>query len=166
MDRKKHFVFMRLSSLGAAAFLEGCSHVVLFDPKGPIGDAERFVILAAIALMLIVVILVFIMFFLFARKYRASNTKAAYTPKWSYSGKIDLVTCLVPVAIVTALAVLAWSGTHRLNPFKPIDRGFSDMNFKAIAASRLYPESRPTDQPDRLRRRLEYPAHHHTLSPV
>ena len=49
--------------------------MVLFDPKGPIGEAERFVIITAFALMLIVVIPVFIMAFWFSRKYRASNTK-------------------------------------------------------------------------------------------
>jgi cytochrome o ubiquinol oxidase subunit 2 len=133
MKRKGQFGFAGLSALCTAAFLGGCRHAVLFDPKGPIGDAERFLILVAIALMLIVVIPVFVMSFLFGRRYRASNTKATYTPKWSYSGKIDLVTWLVPVVIVTALGILAWTQTHQLNPYKPIDRGVKPISIEAVS---------------------------------
>ncbi len=65
MKRKKFSVLVGLSSLCAVTFLGGCSTILLFDPKGPIGEAERFVIIAAIVLMLIVVIPVFIMAFWF-----------------------------------------------------------------------------------------------------
>jgi cytochrome o ubiquinol oxidase subunit 2 len=133
MKGRSYFVFIALSSTCAAAFLGGCSSIVLFDPKGPVGDAERFIILTAIGLMLIVVIPVFVMVFLFSRKYRASNTEATYTPKWSHSPKIDMVTWLVPVAIVTALGILAWTETHRLNPYKPIDRGVEPINIEAVS---------------------------------
>jgi cytochrome o ubiquinol oxidase subunit 2 len=133
MKRKSYFAFIALSSICAAAFLGGCSSIVLFDPKGPIGDAERFIILTAIALMLIVVIPVFVMSFLFARRYRASNTEATYTPKWSYSKKIDLVIWLVPIAIVTALAILAWSETHHLNPYKPIYPSINPTRIEAVS---------------------------------
>jgi hypothetical protein len=34
----------------AAAFLQGCSDIVLFHPKGPVADAERTVIIAALLL--------------------------------------------------------------------------------------------------------------------
>ena len=107
--------------------------MVLFDPKGPIGDAERFVIIAAFVLMLIVVIPVFVMAFWFPWKYRASNTKATYMPKWSHSGKIELVIWLVPVAIVTALGILVWSTTHRLDPYKPIDAGVKPISIEAVS---------------------------------
>ncbi len=78
MKRKKYFVLVGLLSLGAVTFLGGCSTILLFDPKGPIGESERFVIIAAIVLMLIVLIPVFIMAFWFPRKYRASNTASTY----------------------------------------------------------------------------------------
>ena len=109
MKRKIYFVFVGLLSLGAVTFFAGCSTILLFNPKGPIGESERFLILAAIALMLIVVIPVFIMAFWFPRKYRASNTTSTYMPKWGYSGKIDLVMWAVPFAIVMVLAILAWT---------------------------------------------------------
>jgi cytochrome o ubiquinol oxidase subunit II len=133
MKRKKYFVVVGLLSLGAVALLGGCSTMVLFDPKGPIGQAERFVILAAIALMLLVVLPVFIMACWFPLKYRAANTKATYQPKWNYSAKIDLVMWAVPLAIVTVLALLAWSYTHSLDPYKPIPSSARPLNIEAVS---------------------------------
>jgi cytochrome o ubiquinol oxidase subunit II len=133
MKRKKYFVFAGLSSLCATTLLGGCSTILLFDPKGPIGEAERFVIIAAIALMLIVVIPVFLMAFWFPRKYRASNTESTYMPKWSYSGKIEFFMWAIPFAIVTVLAILAWNSTHSLDPYKPIHSADKPINIEAVS---------------------------------
>lgn len=107
--------------------------MVLLYPKGPIGHAERFLILTAIGLMLVVVIPVFIMAFLFARRYRASAGNENYAPKWSYSGKIDLAIWLVPLAIVTILGILTWSETHRLNPYKPLTADVRPIKIEAVS---------------------------------
>jgi cytochrome o ubiquinol oxidase subunit 2 len=133
MKKKSDFLLTGLMSLFATAFLGGCSKVVLFDPKGPVGNSERFVILVAIGLMLIVVVPVFAMAFLFSRKYRASNTRSAYTPNWDYSSKIDLVVWGVPFGIVTALAILSWTETHNLNPYKPIDSAVHPIRIEAVS---------------------------------
>jgi len=133
MNKKSDWVFIGLLSLCTAFFLGGCSDILLLNPKGPIGDAERFVIIASIALMLIVVIPVFIMVFLFPRKYRASNIKATYMPKWSRSGKIELVIWLVPTIIITVLGILIWNTTHRLDPYKPIDTGVKPINIEVVS---------------------------------
>jgi cytochrome o ubiquinol oxidase subunit II len=128
-----YLVSVSLSSICAASFLGSCSNVLLFDPKGPIADAERFLIIAAFALMLIVVIPVFIMTFWFARRYRASNSKAVYMPKWSHSAAIDLLIWLVPFAIITALGILAWNETYRLDPYKPIDSNAKPVKIEAVS---------------------------------
>ena len=135
MKIKSCFVLIGFGFLAlcAAAFLGGCSHIVLLDPKGPIGDAERFVIIAAFVLMLIVVIPVFVMVFWFSLKYRASNIKATYMPKWSYSGKIDLAMWLVPLAIIAVLGSLAWIETHDLDPFKPIKAGVKPISIEVVS---------------------------------
>ncbi|MCX5887859.1 MAG: cytochrome ubiquinol oxidase subunit II, partial [Deltaproteobacteria bacterium] len=133
MKRKKYFVFVGLSSLCAVAFLGGCSTILLFDPKGPIGEEQRFVIITAIVLMAIVVIPVFIMAFWFPLKYRASNTESTYIPKWNYSAKTDFVMWAVPIAIVTVLAILAWTRTHSLDPYKPISSAEKPINIEAVS---------------------------------
>jgi cytochrome o ubiquinol oxidase subunit 2 len=133
MKRKGSFVFIGLSCLCAAVFFGGCSQMLLLDPKGPIGDAERFVIIAAFVLMLIVVIPVFVMVLWFPRKYRASNPNATYRPKWSYSSKIELAMWLVPLAIVAALGVLSWSATHSLDPYKPLESAVKPIRIEVVS---------------------------------
>jgi cytochrome o ubiquinol oxidase subunit 2 len=131
MKGMKYFVFVALSC--AVTLLGGCSTMVLFDPKGPIGSEERFVIIAAIALMLIVLIPVFIMTFWFSHKYRASNTESTYMPKWSHSTKIEFFMWAVPLAIVAVLAILAWTTTHALDPYKPIKSADKPINIEAVS---------------------------------
>jgi len=144
MKRKKYVVFVGLLSLGALTLLAGCSSILLFNPKGPIGESERFLILAAIGLMAIVVIPVFIMAFWFPIKYRASNTASTYTPKWGYSAKIDMVMWGVPIAIIVVLATLTWHMTHALDPYKPIPSAHKPINIQAVSLNWkwlfIYPE--------------------------
>jgi cytochrome o ubiquinol oxidase subunit 2 len=102
------------------ALLAGCSRMPLLYLKGPIGEAERLVILASFGLMPIVVIPVFVMLFWFSVKYRAFNAKVNYMPKWSRSKKIESVMWLSPAGIVAAMGILTWTATDRLDPFKPI----------------------------------------------
>jgi cytochrome o ubiquinol oxidase subunit II len=144
MKRRKYFVCAGLLFLCAAFFLGGCSTILLFNPKGPIGEAQRFLIIAAIALMLIVVIPVFVMAFWFPRKYRASNTASTYMPKWSFSAKIDFVMWMVPIVIVIFLAFLAWTRTHSLDPYKPIASAHKPITIEAVSLDWkwlfIYPE--------------------------
>ena len=133
MEREGFFISFGRLPLCSLVFLGGCSHMPLFDPKGPIGDDQRFLIIAAFLLILIVVIPVFVMAFWFSRRYRASNTEATYAPKWSESGKIDLVVWLVPIAIIIALGHLAWTKTFHLDPYKPIDVGVEPIDIEAIS---------------------------------
>jgi len=133
MKRKSSLLLIELLSLCTAALLGGCSQLLLFDPKGPIGESERFVIIAAFVLMLIVVIPVFVMVFWFARRYRVSNEKATYRPKWDYSAKIDLAMWLVPLAIVIALGILSWNTTYSLDPYKPIESGVKPIRIEVVS---------------------------------
>ena len=140
-------VYTHLASLllffCTVTFLGGCSEMVLLDPKGPVGETERFVIITAFVLMLIVVIPVIIMAFWFPWKYRADKN-AEYTPKWSYSLKIELVVWLVPAAIVTCLGILVWHTTYRLDPAKAIDSAAEPLTIEAVSLDWkwlfIYPE--------------------------
>ena len=107
--------------------------MLLLDPKGPIGEETRFVIVAAFALMLIVVIPVFILAVWFPLAYRASGRKAVYLPKWSKSVKIDLIIWLIPIVIVTLLGILAWKKTHDLDPYKPIDSSVEPVRIEVVS---------------------------------
>jgi len=126
-------VLRRLATAGALLVLGGCGRVPLLDPKGPVGDSERVVIIVAFLLMLLVVVPVQILAFRFARKYRASNPDARYEPKWGHSLRLELVVWLVPVAIVTALGYLAWTRTLELDPDKPIDSAARPVRVDAVS---------------------------------
>ncbi len=118
--------------------------MVLFDPKGPIGESERFVIILAAVLMALVVVPVFFMAFWIPRKYRASNTAATYLPKWSHSVRIELFMWGGPIIIVTLLAILAWTRTHALDPYKPIPAAAQPLTIEAVCLDWkwlfIYPE--------------------------
>ena len=126
-------LFTRLCAVFWTTILSGCSDVVLLNPKGPIGIAERYAIGVAFALMLIVVIPAIIMAFWFPHRYRESGPKDDYDPKWSHSTKIELVIWLIPAIIVTALGILVWKETHRLDPFSPIDSAVKPINIEAVS---------------------------------
>ncbi|MGX8941528.1 cytochrome o ubiquinol oxidase subunit II [Symbiopectobacterium sp. Eva_TO] len=108
-----------LSLFAAAALLSGCD-MALMNPKGQVGLEQRSLILTALGLMLIVVIPVIVMTIAFAWKFRASNTKAKYTPNWSHSNKIEAVVWTVPIIIILILGTITWKTTHSLDPYKPL----------------------------------------------
>ncbi|TMJ45248.1 MAG: cytochrome ubiquinol oxidase subunit II, partial [Alphaproteobacteria bacterium] len=83
--------------MAATLLLGGCNWGVL-DPQGPIGEAERSLILESTLLMLIIVVPVIVLVGAFAWRYRASNTKAKYTPEWDRSTAVAAVMVLAPVA--------------------------------------------------------------------
>lgn len=117
--RKYNKIFGMLSLFAAAALLSGCD-MALMNPKGQVGLEQRSLILTALGLMLIVVIPVIVMTIAFAWKFRASNTKAKYTPNWSHSNKIEAVVWTVPIIIILILGTITWKTTHSLDPYKPL----------------------------------------------
>jgi len=130
-------------SLAAVLLLSGCEGGVL-DPKGQIGVDEKNLILIATALMLIVVIPVIFMTLYFAWKYRAGNTSARYTPKWSHSNRIELVVWLIPCIIIVILGAITWTSTHRLDPYKPLETGQKPLQVEVVSLNWkwlfIYPE--------------------------
>lgn len=102
-----------------ALLLSGCT-LDLLEPRGPIGVANRNVILLELGVMLLIVIPVIIVTLIYARKYRASNTSAEYLPTWSHSTKIEVFVWGAPAIIVLALGVLsAWS-SFAYDPYRPL----------------------------------------------
>jgi cytochrome o ubiquinol oxidase subunit 2 len=124
--------------------LSGCNAIVL-NPKGIIGEKENDLIFDALLLMSIVVIPVIIMTFVFAWKYRASNKKAIYAPKWHHSNAIEAFVWGVPIMIILVLATITWRTTHELDPYKPLNEaGVEPINIEVVALDWkwlfIYPE--------------------------
>jgi cytochrome o ubiquinol oxidase subunit II len=88
----------------------------ILAPAGPVGRHELTILLDSLAVMLAIVIPTIAAIFIFAWRYRASNTKARYLPDWSYSGRLELVTWSIPSLIVLFLSGLIWTGSHGIDP--------------------------------------------------
>jgi len=116
----------------------------VLDPKGPIALAERNLLFDAFSVMMIVIVPIIVLTLWFAWRYRASNTRAVYTPTWANSVRIDALTWLIPALIVIAVAVLLWRSTHRLDPYRPLESKEPPIDVQVVAQDWkwlfIYPE--------------------------
>ena len=109
------------SALVLAALLAGCELVVM-KPHGDIASQQADLIVIATALMLLIIVPVIFLTLFFAWRYRKSNTEATYTPDWDHSTRLELVIWGVPLLIIIALGAITWISTHKLDPYRPLDR--------------------------------------------
>ncbi|MBL7250370.1 ubiquinol oxidase subunit II [Alloalcanivorax marinus] len=115
------FKFLRLIPvLIAAALMSGCD-LVLMSPSGDIAAQQRDLILWATFLMLLVIVPVIILTLVFAFRYRAGRN-ATYKPDWDHSTVLELVIWGAPLMIIIALGAMTWVSTHKLDPYRPLER--------------------------------------------
>ncbi|GJD99220.1 ubiquinol oxidase subunit II [Methylobacterium isbiliense] len=107
--------------VACAALLAGCNLTVL-NPSGDVAVQQRNLIIASTALMLLVIVPVIALTFLFAWRYRESNTEATYDPDWHHSTQLEVVIWTVPLLIIIALGAMTWISTHTLDPYRPLAR--------------------------------------------
>ena len=112
----------RLAAAAAAAGLAGCSKTVVLNPAGDIAAQQGDLDITATLLMLIIIVPVILLTLVFAWKYRQGNTQAKYEPDFHHSTKLELVIWTVPLMIIIALGALTWIATHKLDPYRPLDR--------------------------------------------
>jgi cytochrome o ubiquinol oxidase subunit 2 len=112
----------RLAGLAALALpLAGCNMIVM-KPHGDVAMQQAELIVTSTLLMLVIIIPVIALTLFFAWKYRQSNTAATYTPDWDHSTKLELVIWGAPLLIIIALGAITWISTHKLDPYRPLDR--------------------------------------------
>jgi cytochrome o ubiquinol oxidase subunit 2 len=112
------------------AVLGGCN-MVLLSPSGDVALQQRNLIIISTVLMLIIIIPVIFLTLLFAWRYRASNTEAAYNPEWHHSTVLELLIWAAPLLIIIALGAVTWVSTHKLDPYRPLDRIASGQDIPA-----------------------------------
>ena len=117
-------------------------HAAVLDPKGPIALAERNLLFDAFLVMMVVIVPIIVLTLFFAWRYRASNTKAAYAPKWAESARIDAITWLVPGQIYAMAGLQTRLQLLADQPGKIVGRnsmysggGFSDQVFEVLSLS-------------------------------
>jgi cytochrome o ubiquinol oxidase subunit 2 len=108
-------------------------HAGVLDPQGPIGAAERIILLDATAIMLAVIVPVIALTLACAWWFRAGNPRARRLPDWSYSGRIELVVWSIPALVVMFLGGIAWIGSHDLDPPRPIAGAAPPIDIQVVS---------------------------------
>jgi cytochrome o ubiquinol oxidase subunit 2 len=105
----------------------------ILDPQGPIGAAEKTILIDSVGIMLAIVGPTIIAIFAFAFWFRASNTRALHWPDWEYSGRIELVVWSIPALTVILLGGVAWIGAHRLDPATAVEGQDKPLTIQAVS---------------------------------
>ncbi|HEV6966377.1 ubiquinol oxidase subunit II [Roseateles sp.] len=111
----------RVLVLSAGIALSGCNGIVM-KPHGDIARQQANLIVTSTLLMLLIIVPVIALTLYFAYRYRQSNTEATYAPEWDHSTRLELVIWGAPLMIIIALGAITWISTHKLDPFRPLER--------------------------------------------
>lgn len=118
--------------------------IAVLNPKGLIAMKERSLLITASLLMLIVVVPVWFLTVFFAWKYRSSHTKSKYTPDWAHSHLAESLWWGIPLVIIVILAIMTWTSSHELDPYKPIESDKKPIEIQVVALQWkwlfIYPE--------------------------
>ena len=118
----------------------------ILDPQGPIGAADKTILLDSVAIMLAIVVPTIVAIFAFAYWFRESNPRAVYRPNWAYSGQLELMVWSIPALTVILLGGVAWIGSHQLDPATPVEGTGSPVRIQVVSLDWkwlfIYPDQR------------------------
>ncbi len=129
----------------AVLALTACQPAVL-DPRGPIGQADKTILIDSLAIMLAIVIPTIVATLVIAWWYRASNEKARHLPQWAFSGRIELVVWSIPLMVIMLLGGVTWIGAHELDPYKPLPSKVPPLNIQVVSLDWKWLFIYPTQQ--------------------
>jgi|SRR5581483_7440168 len=109
------------------------TNIPLLEPRGPLAEKERNLMLFAAFLSLFVVVPVFSMAIFIAWKYREGNTKARYSPEFDHSKLLESIWWLIPTVLIGILSVVAWNSSHTLDPYRPLSSTVRPLNVEVVA---------------------------------
>ena len=128
---------------GLFLLLAACNRGIL-DPVGPVGQAEKTILINSTAIMLAIIIPTMIATVAFAWWFRRGNSKAKYLPDWEYSGAIEMVVWGIPVLTIMLLGGITWIGSHALDPAKPLESPNKPVTVQVVSLDWkwlfIYPE--------------------------
>ena len=112
---------LRWCAVAALPLVLTACNWALLDPRGPVGQAERTILIDSLAIMLAIGVPTILATFAFAWWFRASNTRAHYRPDWEFSGAIELVVWSIPCMVIILLGGVAWLSSYALDPAEPVE---------------------------------------------
>ena len=121
------------SVLAVLLVLLAACHTAVLSPAGPVGAANRIVLLDSLAIMLAIVVPTIVAILAFAYWFRASNTRARYLPEWAYSGRLELIVWSIPALVVFFLGGIAWISSHLLDPAEPLKSEAKPLEVQVVS---------------------------------
>jgi len=125
-------VKQRIAIAAVPLLTSGCDRGIL-NPVGPVGSAEKTILINSTAIMLAIIIPTMIATIGVAWWFRAGNKKAQYRPDWEYSGAVEMVVWSIPALTVLLLGGIAWIGSHDLDPAKPLKSATPPLNVDVVS---------------------------------
>ncbi len=134
-NKIKFLVAFLLAAAGVVLgwlLLRGHTPAVL-NPQGIIAHQQLGLLVTAFVMMLFVVIPVFILTFVIAWKYRATNTKATYTPNWDHHHGLEFFWWAIPCLLIIGLSILTWTSSHTLDPYRALDSSVKPITVQVVS---------------------------------
>jgi cytochrome o ubiquinol oxidase subunit 2 len=124
---------VRVALAAIPAFLLGACNRGILDPVGPVGAAEKQILINSTAIMLAIIIPTMIATVAIAFWFRRGNRRATYRPNWEYSGAVELVVWAIPILTVMLLGGIAWISSHQLDPARPLDSKVPPLRVQVVS---------------------------------
>jgi cytochrome o ubiquinol oxidase subunit II len=105
----------------------------ILDPIGPIGVADKTLLIDSVVIMLVIIVPTIAAIFAFAFWFRQSNPRAVHLPGWAESGRIELVVWSIPTLTIMLLGGVAWIGSHRLDPAVPVEGTGNPVRIQVVS---------------------------------
>ncbi|WP_240941798.1 ubiquinol oxidase subunit II [Paenibacillus sp. HB172176] len=108
--------------LAMVTMLSGCSgDYIVLDPKGPIGESQKDLIIISTLLCAVIIVPVLILTAFIVWRYRdRPGSKAPYKPNWAHNTKLEVVWWGIPIIVIIILAAVTVVYTYKLEPSKEI----------------------------------------------
>ncbi len=106
MKKLKPFLSMMMGSL-LLFLLSGCSEYAVLDPKGPVAETQKDLIMYSIYFMIFIMVVVCVLFTFVVVKYRDRKgfKEKDYDPNFHHSTKLEILWTVIPLIIVIALSI-------------------------------------------------------------
>lgn len=105
----------------------------VLDPSGDIALQQRRILFFVTSLAAVVVIPVFIMLVTFMWRYQEGKKGSKYDPEWQDNKWLEIVWWGIPIAIVASLAVVTWTSSHQLDPYRAIESDNETVKVQVVA---------------------------------
>ncbi|MHB1611507.1 MAG: cytochrome c oxidase subunit II transmembrane domain-containing protein, partial [Sulfobacillus sp.] len=97
--------------------VSGCGQqYVLLHPAGPVAQSELHLLIVASLAMLVVIVPVFVLLAITVIRFRDKpGNKAPYWPNWHGNKKLEIIWWIIPVVLLTVIAVPTVGQTFALS---------------------------------------------------